>query len=409
MKLTREHILLFISTKFLGRYYLLVTCATIVLLIFAHYIFMGHINRQEQVVRLGTLIPQEYLLFEKCQNLVRDIVSEAKQKDPDDEVVTAYKTKLQDVFSLLVITSLKVEGVIQEGGIRIEDLHSYDVKRKDILLQFELYVQNVLGANTVSLSLNGTRILAESEQLEQLSSIYTSAMQTSVDSMMDSVRDMRWEQRFFFLALTLVLIFKAMFLFWPMLRRLQKEFDRNLVSKKYYKKQAYYDEVAQVGNRKYILAVLQERISSNNKEFVCAFIDFDNFKPINDTYGHDMGDWCLRSFGEVVKKRTRRYDYIGRVGGDEFVIVFDTSSLKGIEELLNKVRREFIALGAEKFADIPLSFSYGLSQFPQDGASGDALLRIADSKMYESKMKRKDSEGSDQVPLETEKEDSSVS
>lgn len=388
MKLTRDHIFLFISTKYLGRYYLLVSFSTIVLLVFAHYIFMGHINRQEQVVRLGTLIPQEYLLFEKCQNLVRDIVIEAKQQNPEEKIVTAHKTRLQRVFSDLVITSLKVEGVIQEGGVRIKDLQLYDQKRKDVLLQFQLYVQKVLGANVVYLGLNGASVLKESAQLAKLSVIYTSAMEISVDSMMDSVKDMRWEQRFFFLTLTLVLIFQAMFLFWPMLRRLQKEFDRNLISKQFYKKQAYYDEVAGVGNRKYVLAVLKERIAANNKEFVCAFIDFDNFKPINDTYGHDMGDWCLRTFGEVVKRRTRRYDCIGRVGGDEFVIVFDTSNLSGIESMLNKVRRELVNLGAEKFDNFDLSFSYGLSQFQHDGTTSEELLRKADARMYTSKLER---------------------
>ena len=126
------------------------------------------------------------------------------------------------------------------------------------------------------------------------------------------------------------------------------------------------------------------------------FLDLDDFKQINDTYGHGTGDQVLRYIAQQIKKRMRPEDLIGRIGGDEFLIVlpgdFDANGLsRRAGQLCEIFSGIHIKTGenGERSASIHLSGSIGVSLSPQDGQNYDVLLEKADNALYAAKQSGK--------------------
>ncbi|MBD5803183.1 diguanylate cyclase [Aromatoleum evansii] len=118
------------------------------------------------------------------------------------------------------------------------------------------------------------------------------------------------------------------------------------------------------------------------------FIDLDRFKPINDTYGHDVGDAVLRDVARRLTEGLRGEDIVGRLGGDEFVAVVahihDREDVSGIAgNLLDRLASPYSVNGVE----VQVSPSIGISIFPQDGEDVDELIRHADVAMYAAKQR----------------------
>jgi diguanylate cyclase (GGDEF)-like protein len=120
-------------------------------------------------------------------------------------------------------------------------------------------------------------------------------------------------------------------------------------------------------------------------------MDLDGFKEINDTYGHHAGDRALRQVAEVLRSAIRPYDICVRYAGDEFVVVlagcgYDEAERKRLELQAAVERDEFEARPGRR---LPLSISAGTAVFPHDGQTYEALLAVADSRMYVDKSTRK--------------------
>lgn len=115
-------------------------------------------------------------------------------------------------------------------------------------------------------------------------------------------------------------------------------------------------------------------------------IDLDNFKPVNDRYGHDVGDELLQVIAKRLKQAVRGGDMVSRLGGDEFVVVLDSvnksSDIEAIcDKLFNRIT-EPVCLGE---LELTIEASIGVAVFPEDGVQSDVLLRNADMAMYEAK------------------------
>ncbi len=123
-----------------------------------------------------------------------------------------------------------------------------------------------------------------------------------------------------------------------------------------------------------------------NKCVAAIFCDLDNFKPINDTYGHSTGDEILKSVAEALKSVLRKEDTICRFGGDEFVILIEElSSFNFLTEILNKVHtitKQTFVIDGNTFK---VSMSIGTSLYPIDASSPEMLLKCADEAMYKAK------------------------
>lgn len=121
-----------------------------------------------------------------------------------------------------------------------------------------------------------------------------------------------------------------------------------------------------------------------------VFIDLDKFKPINDTYGHYVGDMVLRSFAEKVTKSIRPLDILARFAGDEFILslpeINDISDLKIVIDRTREIMKTPLLIEGNEFF---IEFSAGYSLYPDEGDNLDDLLKLADKRMYEDKQKRK--------------------
>ena len=126
--------------------------------------------------------------------------------------------------------------------------------------------------------------------------------------------------------------------------------------------------------------------------FAVIFCDLDNFKPVNDTYGHSVGDEVLKHIAEIMRSALRKDDTICRYGGDEFVILIeDLKSFENLETVLDKIRiltnQSFEINGLE----LSVGISIGAAIYPNDATAPEMILAAADQAMYTSKKMGKNS------------------
>jgi diguanylate cyclase (GGDEF)-like protein len=121
--------------------------------------------------------------------------------------------------------------------------------------------------------------------------------------------------------------------------------------------------------------------------------DIDNFKEINDTFGHDMGDKALQILAGTLKAILRKTDIAGRYGGDEFMLILPETSDKGAKSLADKILFEVrnIDLPFRGDKQVHLSMSLGVACIePEKKESVDSLIKRADDAMYISKQAGRD-------------------
>ncbi|HUL95785.1 MAG TPA: PAS domain S-box protein [Usitatibacter sp.] len=152
---------------------------------------------------------------------------------------------------------------------------------------------------------------------------------------------------------------------------------------------AYHDNLTGLPNR----GLLQDRLARSiaraersTRRVAVLFIDLDNFKNINDTLGHDVGDELLRQVSRRLSECVRLEDTIARQGGDEFIILLDSlddgrnASLVA-QKVLNSLRQPFTLGGTEQH----VSGSVGIALYPEDGRDAQTLMKNADTAMFHGK------------------------
>ena len=153
--------------------------------------------------------------------------------------------------------------------------------------------------------------------------------------------------------------------------------------------QAHYDSLTKLPNRFLALDRLDRMILDSQRDhekFAVLFLDLDDFKKINDSMGHDVGDKILIETATRLRNSVRKSDTVGRLGGDEFVIILaglkDDANVHGIvENMIRQMRSVYKINGREMI----LTVSAGISIYPENGNNTVELLRNADSAMYHSK------------------------
>ncbi|AHF98002.1 hypothetical protein DESACE_05840 [Desulfurella acetivorans A63] len=125
-----------------------------------------------------------------------------------------------------------------------------------------------------------------------------------------------------------------------------------------------------------------------NKPLSFVILDIDYFKKINDTYGHDIGDFVLKKLAEIVLKMTRRADVFGRYGGEEFCLALPNTDLYGACLLANKIRstisQTIMTFNKYKTISFSITISAGVAEFTK-GMEIDTLVKIADKNLYLAK------------------------
>jgi diguanylate cyclase (GGDEF)-like protein len=129
---------------------------------------------------------------------------------------------------------------------------------------------------------------------------------------------------------------------------------------------------------------------------VLGYVDIDNFKGVNDQYGHAEGDQGLRSVSEMLMRSVRHTDVVGRLGGEEFAVLLPETSRAGAEELFGRIRTRLL----EKARDSawPITPSIGVAVFRVPPPSAEEALKVADSLMYRVKNTGKNSILTEEFP-----------
>ena len=166
--------------------------------------------------------------------------------------------------------------------------------------------------------------------------------------------------------------------------------DRLLAAQEHLRIQAMYDALSGLWNRRAIFEALARELDRSRRQqspLAVIMIDLDHFKRINDTYGHLVGDDVLREAAQRLRETVRSYDFVGRYGGEEFLIVAPGSESSRAMDLAERIRRLFaenpIRLST---AAIPVTLSLGVVCL-QDGQAAEInkVLSAADHALYSAK------------------------
>lgn len=153
---------------------------------------------------------------------------------------------------------------------------------------------------------------------------------------------------------------------------------------------AFHDSLTSLPNRQGLEVFVDRRIKVQKRPFHLVYIDLDRFKPVNDKYGHRVGDEVLICLSRRIKDSLRQRDFAARIGGDEFILVVDEFSLKAdLENFLQRLLQVIEKRIDVEDAQLYVSASIGIAQFPLQGNDLDALMHNADSAMYEVKREGK--------------------
>lgn len=165
----------------------------------------------------------------------------------------------------------------------------------------------------------------------------------------------------------------------------QKEHEHFLEeSKEEFYNLSHIDKVTKLPNRLYISEVLKQKCLENSS-FSLILLDLDEFKIVNDSYGHRFGDKLLYEISKIFTELFDSTAFIARMGGDEFAIAINQSDKNEIEALMQKLHSKFDSPFKIDMIDIYITASSGISIYPQDAHTMEEMYQAADSAMYNAK------------------------
>lgn len=122
---------------------------------------------------------------------------------------------------------------------------------------------------------------------------------------------------------------------------------------------------------------LEDYVSKLRKSSIFVLCDIDDFKKVNDNYGHPVGDQVLNMLGNIIKENIREKDFAGRYGGEEFLIIFDTDNVEIVKKRIDKMNKKFNLRGK----NLNLSFSAGISFYVENKTISETI-KEADIALY---------------------------
>lgn len=153
------------------------------------------------------------------------------------------------------------------------------------------------------------------------------------------------------------------------------------------------DALIGIGNRRWLLGKAQALLTGHSNAWApttVALIDLDSFKVINDSCGHAAGDDVLKRVGDILTRHSRPTDLVGRLGGDEFCVIFPRCPLDEAAAVIERMRGALARTGlAEKYG-VPVSFSAGLTDRLDDAEDLDDTFARADRALYDAKSAGRD-------------------
>ena len=154
---------------------------------------------------------------------------------------------------------------------------------------------------------------------------------------------------------------------------------------------AFTDHLTGLANRRRFERQLERevgRVLRFNHPFSLLMIDIDNFKNLNDTFGHDAGDDAIRRIGRVLREGTRGIDLAARIGGEEFAVLLVETGQSAALEVAERLRTAIKALLTPAGGEITASF--GVAECPADAQTASGIVKAADVALYEAKRNGRD-------------------
>ncbi|HEY9577013.1 MAG TPA: diguanylate cyclase, partial [Pseudobacillus sp.] len=149
---------------------------------------------------------------------------------------------------------------------------------------------------------------------------------------------------------------------------------------------AYHDTLTDLPNRRLFMNQLRqevERAKKSSSQFAVMFIDLDRFKFVNDSWGHEIGDFILTEAARLIKQSLRSTDLIARLGGDEFTVLLkNINNIEEVDRLAKRIQSNFQKPLTVVNQQYTLSCSIGIALFPLNGEKADELLNKADAALY---------------------------
>lgn len=152
-----------------------------------------------------------------------------------------------------------------------------------------------------------------------------------------------------------------------------------------------HDELTSIYNRRFMRSRLDMEWSRSRRfdqPLSLLMMDIDNFKQLNDTYGHPFGDGVLKKIAKILLRSVRRVDTVARYGGEEFLVLLPKTAKQKAVEVAEKLRR---AIERQLFAtadgdkQVPVTLSIGVATFPVDATTKEQLIDLADQALYQAK------------------------
>ena len=147
-------------------------------------------------------------------------------------------------------------------------------------------------------------------------------------------------------------------------------------------KESITDPGTKLFNRRYILELLHKEVARADRyreTLSIALVDIDYFKRVNDTYGHQAGDRILEQFSQRLQQWLREMDFLGRYGGEEFLLIFPKTTIAEASRVLERIRWQMEEIPFQlEGADIKITFSAGLAEYEGE-AIHEFILRVDDS------------------------------
>ena len=150
-------------------------------------------------------------------------------------------------------------------------------------------------------------------------------------------------------------------------------------------RQAHHDAATSLPNRVKLASFMTAYLTLPAAQMTVFYLDLDRFKPVNDTFGHHVGDRVLGEIADRLRRQLRPDQIVARVGGDEFVIAAPDLPIEEVERFARRLIDIVQAPIRHEDGEIAVGISVGIAMAPTDGSAPDQLLRAADAALYQSK------------------------
>jgi diguanylate cyclase (GGDEF)-like protein len=186
-----------------------------------------------------------------------------------------------------------------------------------------------------------------------------------------------------FIGSIIIFIIASVFIYTFIIRYAKNKIKNLDESREEFKRLAYFDQLTGAYSRSF-LEVWDKNYREKNKLYSIVMIDVNDFKKINDTYGHSEGDLVLKEVAKTIMSELRDTDILVRFGGDEFLLILPYSNIGETKKIMEKIEKQLYSMES---VSVPVTISFGISSFIEE--SYEEAIKVIDKLMYKDKKRNK--------------------